>query len=267
MFTGERLIPGEPRTADEHILELRHRFAYETASSLGQPGSKVLDVGCGQGYGLALMRRRGLQAHGLEVALDALTPPRRAGGASWAVYDGQRIPLAVHSVGAVTCFQVIEHVTDPASLVQAISRVLRPGGILFMTTPNRLLRLGPSERPWNRFHLREYDAPGLRDLLTAHFASVQIAGVRATPEIESLELARLRSIRRLVRADRLGLRGTLPEGLNRRARSLLRRLTATRRRSTDWRRLSVTDFRLDEDGVEEAMDLFATCIADGPTPR
>jgi SAM-dependent methyltransferase len=269
VFTGERLIPREPRTAEEHILELRHRFAYETASSLGLPGTRALDIGCGEGYGVTLMRSRGLLTHGLDVALDAFASPRSGpDGACWAVYDGLRLPLADDSVEVVTCFQVVEHVADPATLALEVSRVLRPGGRLFMTTPNRLLRLHPSERPWNRFHLREFDAGGLHGLLAAYFASVRIAGVRAIPEIETFELTRLRSIRRLVALDPLDLRGALPEGLNRRVRAFLRSLLARRRRGATWRAFSVEDFHLDEARVEGAMDLFAICASDGPAaPR
>ena len=89
----------------------------------------VLDVGCGRKPYRALVPARSY------VGLDLDTPELRAMGAADLFYDGGRMPVADETFDAVLCSQVLEHVFTPAEFLAEIRRVLRPGGMLLLTTP------------------------------------------------------------------------------------------------------------------------------------
>ena len=67
------------------------------------------------------------------------------------------MPFADASFGAVLSFQVIEHLDRPDAYLAEASRVLAPGGVLLLATPDRATRLYSWQQPWNRFHVTEYD--------------------------------------------------------------------------------------------------------------
>jgi hypothetical protein len=122
------------------------------------------------------------------------------------------------------------------------------------TTPNRLLRLGPGESPWNRIHLREYDPHGLADDLGRVFPSVRVLGVRASPEAEAIEIARVQRARRWARWDVLDLRNRLPGALNEWARRLVGSVGKASGAAID------PAFYTSDD-AERGLDLLAVCSA------
>lgn len=149
---------------------------------------------------------------------------------------------------------MIEHVTDVSAYLTEIRRVLSPTGWVMFTTPNRLLRLGPGESPWNRIHLREYDPHGLADDLGRVFPSVRVLGVRASPEAEAIEIARVQRARRWARWDVLDLRNRLPGALNEWARRLVGSVGKANGAAID------PAFYTSDD-AERGLDLLAVCSA------
>jgi SAM-dependent methyltransferase len=83
------------------------------------------------------------------------------------------LPIAAGSVDYVTAIEVIEHLADVDGHLAEVRRVLRPGGVLVVTTPHRLAS-GELQDP---YHVVEYDAAGLAAVLRRHFASVEVRGM------------------------------------------------------------------------------------------
>jgi SAM-dependent methyltransferase len=163
------------------------------------------------------------------------------------------LPYENDAFDLVVSFQVIEHVEDVAGYVQEMRRVARPGARVLVTTPNRRLRLADGERPWNRYHRREYDADALAATLGAGFREVEIYGIRGSDSMEELERARVARARRLARLDRLGLRYVLPSPVDVALRAVLRRRRDTSRgQDTD-----LATMRHTKDDLEHALDLLA----------
>ena len=266
--TSERITPGRQVSLRQHVLYLRHLFAYEYAKSQIPRQARVVEVGCGDGYGVEILSRHVDRMVGLDVderVVQHATKRYASENCSFRVYDGVRIPFPDGSFDAALSFQVIEHVEDDSQYVAEIRRVLVSSGVLYLTTPNRLLRVAAGKKPWNPYHLREYIAPELDAVLRPVFAEVQIHGVRASDEVEQIEHERLREIRRMVAFDPLNLRSRIPESV----KQWIGRLMEGRQRGKDtaasqgaaFDQFGVSDYRAIEGDLEQSLDLLAVCRA------
>jgi SAM-dependent methyltransferase len=251
--TTERFIPDEAHSPEEVVIGLLHLYAYHAAARMVSPGHRVLDVGFGEGYGSTILVSAGAEYVGLEVEAAAVEHARARYDGTFETYDGARIPAPDDSFDFVVSFQVIEHVDDPGPWVAEIRRVLREGGRALFTTPNRAHRLEDGERPWNRYHVREFATGELHDLLTRSFTDVHVYGVRGSDAIESIERSRVARARRLARLDPLGIRYLLPEGFDTRLRRALRRRGAAEISRSD---LALEDLR-HEEPADGGLDLLA----------
>lgn len=120
-----RLFPKKRSYADRLVRNLH----------LPIGGARLLDIGCGQGTFLAEMERAGWNVHGIEPDPSAAAVARRSGIAV-ASEPLEESSLPVGSFDAVTMNHVIEHFHDPIAALRISRRLLKPGGILWITTPN-----------------------------------------------------------------------------------------------------------------------------------
>jgi O-antigen chain-terminating methyltransferase len=163
---------------------LKPYLAHLACAQVGQPDWPVLDLGCGRGEWLALLGRHGFTARGVDTNEAMLEEARRQG------LDVRRLDLLsalneaeTSSIGAITAFQVVEHI-DLATLLELFRqarRVLHPGGVLLLETPNpENIQVGAYSFWLDPTHVRPLPPP----LLThsaAHFGFTDIAIVRSNP--------------------------------------------------------------------------------------
>jgi len=254
--TGERMVPELYRSEADYILYLRHLFAYETAAERLDPSQTVLDIGCGAGYGTSLLSNHAQHVTGVDVSVEAVAAATAAYGSAtcaFTAYDGIRLPFGDGQFDAATSFQTIEHVQDADGFVAEAARVLNPGALLVLTTPNRTTRLHDGQKPWNRFHVREYSAAQLTKLLSKSFREVDVLGVRASSRIEEIERARVASAQRLVPLDPFGIRHMVAPPLM----ALLARLRPAPTGGS-WPH-SVADFYAAAEDRDSGCDLLAIC--------
>jgi SAM-dependent methyltransferase len=169
-LTGERTVPG---LAEENYWFRRHEVVYERLAERCADRD-VLEAGCGEGYGADLIA--GVARHVIGLDYDESTVAHvRARYPRVEVRHANlaELPLADSAVDVVVNFQVIEHLWDQAQFVTECDRVLRPGGVLLMSTPNRLTFSPGSDTPLNPFHTRELNAAELTELLVAGGFSVE----------------------------------------------------------------------------------------------
>ncbi len=201
-FTGERLHEGDELfQVDLARHRAAYRFAMEKAAS-----ARVLDLGCGSGYGTVELAKGASSVVGVDrIVPDAST---RQSSVRWVSADLNGLPLASSCFDLVVSFQVIEHLADPTEYLRSIASFLDPGGTALITTPNRLTSDGE-----NPYHVHEYLADELAECLSRHFRKVEMRGVGASPPVARYLDARLRHIRRITRLDPLRLRRRIPRGL------------------------------------------------------
>lgn len=186
-LTGERTVPG---VRHENYWFRRHEAGYQALLPYARARS-VLEVGCGEGYGTALFASVAASVVGLDY--DATTVAHAAARYARAAFvRGNLAALPVRSAAAevVAALQVIEHVWDHGQFVRECARVLRPDGLLLVTTPNRLTFSPGRETPRNPFHTREFTAGELTALLARCGLTVaDVLGVHAGPRLRDLDAA------------------------------------------------------------------------------
>ncbi|HEU4362690.1 MAG TPA: class I SAM-dependent methyltransferase [Mycobacterium sp.] len=185
VLTGERTIPG---LDVENYWFRRHEVVYQWLAPRCA-GRDVLEAGCGEGYGADLIAVAARRVIALDYD-DAAVAHVRARYPRVQAVQGNlaELPLPDGSVDVVVNFQVIEHLWDQAGFVAECARVLRPSGLLLMSTPNRITFSPGRDTPINPFHTRELDAGELTGLLAdGGFAVGGVYGVFHGPVLRAMD--------------------------------------------------------------------------------
>lgn len=173
-FTGERFVPevkGE--------IELEHMHRYLQAFQLST-GKIVLDIACGEGYGSALLADNSLSVYGVDISDEVVkhaAAKYQKDNLHYLVGNCDSIPLPDESVDMVVSFETIEHHDKHDEMMQEIKRVLRPGGILLISSPDKFYySVEPNNN--NVFHVKELFADEFKNLIGRYFKNVMYYGQR-----------------------------------------------------------------------------------------
>jgi SAM-dependent methyltransferase len=164
--------------------------------------------------------------------------------------------LADNTYDVVLSFQVIEHIQDDAYYLQEIHRVLKPGGIALLTTPNRSMSL--SRNPW---HIREYLAGELKKLAEKYFASVEMKGITGNDKVMAYYEENKKSVKKLTRFDVFNLQYRLPSIFLRLPYEIMNRLNRNKLQAADnslVQSIHHSDYVV-TDNATTALDLFMIC--------
>jgi 2-polyprenyl-3-methyl-5-hydroxy-6-metoxy-1,4-benzoquinol methylase len=164
----ERFVP---ESMGGELLAAEHLARYEWAAGLA-PGRRVLDAGCGTGYGAEMLAAAGAASVvGVDTAAAVVEAARARANERIAFEraDVARLPHADGSFDLVTCFEVIEHVPDPGAVLGELRRVLAPDGVLAVSSPN-----ADRYAPGNPHHVREFTTSEFRALLAEAFPAVRL---------------------------------------------------------------------------------------------
>jgi SAM-dependent methyltransferase len=160
----ERPAHGSPRLNVQESAA-RYGFAASAVRTL-----RVLDVASGAGLGSAFLLAHGARiAVGVETAVEAVTQGRMladAAGPYFVRADALALPFADGSFDVVVSFETIEHLLDAGRLLAECRRVLQPGGLLYLSTPNRTVTRW---LPRNPFHVHEFTSSEITNLARQYF--------------------------------------------------------------------------------------------------
>jgi SAM-dependent methyltransferase len=206
-LTGERTVPD---VADEAYWFHRHVAAYRLAAELADgagplhagPARRIVDAGCGEGYGLALVAgdpaapdRADVRVVGVELDPSVAEHARRRYATDPRIEvveaDLARLPFADATVDLVVHLQVVEHLPDPVGCLAELGRITRTGGTILVSTPNRRTFSPGDAAPVNPFHVREFAADELVDVLAAAgLPRPRLFGLHHGPRLTAVEHAR-----------------------------------------------------------------------------
>lgn len=171
-FTGERFTPECVR---EIFYEHWHRYGW--ARRLVR-GLDVLDCACGEGYGTHLLAATARSATGVDVDADSVAHARTRYGGDGVEFiqaDALDLPFDDGRFDAVVSFETLEHLAEHDALLAEFRRVLKPGGFVVLSSPDRKTYSDDSGFV-NEFHVRELYRDELEELLGKHFPNFRLYG-------------------------------------------------------------------------------------------
>ena len=181
----------------------------------------LIEPGCGEGRGIAVMRPY-INSY---LGIDKIS---RVISSLQSKYQDSRF-LEMHfppftgiddnSFDSCITFQVIEHIRNDKLFISEIHRILRPGAVAVITTPNRKMSL--TRNPW---HVREYLPGELSDLASEFFPKVEMLGITGNKKVMDYYEENKRSVRKITRFDILNLQYWLPAALLRIPYDLMNRI-------------------------------------------
>ncbi|MDP1850301.1 MAG: class I SAM-dependent methyltransferase [Solirubrobacteraceae bacterium] len=164
--TGERLIP---EAYAGSVVLAEHLARYRFAARLAR-GRDVLDAACGEGYGSAMLAAAGASTVvGIDIDAATVAHARATHGVDVRQGDVSRLPFDDVTFGLVVSFETIEHVAEPERALDEFRRVLAPGGLLVVSTPNADEYLED-----NPYHEHELTMAQFAQALDARFPHVEM---------------------------------------------------------------------------------------------
>jgi SAM-dependent methyltransferase len=172
-FTGERVIPGQVNVDlwSEHVA--RYAFARRYAQD-----KRVLDAGCGTGYGSAELAQSAAAVTGLDIAADAIEYARAnypIPGLRFVESSCTAVPFPAESFDLLVAFEVIEHLADYRAFLDETARVLAREGLFIVSSPNkRYYGTTRAETGPNPYHEHEFEADEFVRELERVFPNVRL---------------------------------------------------------------------------------------------
>lgn len=173
VYTAERMEAGRDKSikAGDQLT-----FHYELALDFIKDGSKVLDCACGPGYGARMIAAKA--KHVVAADLDLETVRKAASGKyfdniTFQTGNATALDFSDQTFEVITSFETVEHV-DPAPYFKEMNRVLKPGGMLILSTPQNCL----GHIPVNSQHLREFSLEEITDLCSKQFEIEKVIGIK-----------------------------------------------------------------------------------------
>lgn len=230
-----RIIPEETpaRFLSEHLK------AYEFIKDFVK-GKKVLEVGCGDGYGSAYLAKAAAEVTGMDYEKDVISRAKnKYSGKNLSFTDGDatRLQFADESFDAACSFQVIEHIPEDKlrQYLSEIRRVLKDDGIFYVSTLNLEHSIkSPLTYQKNPAHCKEFTLSELKYLLTSVFTTVKIYGQHLT--------CRHHFYQHLKKA---GIFSFLPYAINPVSRF--------------YARITTKDFKITDRNLRKAIDFICIC--------
>lgn len=220
--TGERILPDK----ETPLMIERHFSAYRFAKDYCE-GKKVLEIGCGEGYGSNYLAGFAKSVVGIDYSVSAIEHAQnkyQRNNLKFALKDVSALDSLGQKFDVICCFQVIEHIANTDSFLKNIRLLFAQGGEFIVSTCNKSDSSPGSGTPLNKFHIKEYLFDEFKGLLEKNFKSVDIVGLKRS--------ARLNFYRRL---KKIGI---------------LKRL---------YTRAGPGSFKIVKSGLENALDFIAIC--------
>ena len=256
----------DPTQKANHPFYCQDRAVYEYATQFTQ-AQRVLDLGCGDGYGAHLLAQ-----HAKEVV--AVDKDKKIIQQAKQKYNLPNLDFYIQDVSqlhkyfpyafdVVCCFHLIEHLTTPEYFLEEVAkRLVHPAAVLLISTPNRYSPLRESTGLQSPYHECEYTASEFRNLLSMNFRDVTLYTLQGSSKVQQFQELRAQRIHQIFSYDILKMRHWLPKSLLRLSfdvggRLLKSFLSATYDDLTHG--ITTADFQVTEGQFYTGLDLIGVC--------
>lgn len=174
-------------SSERQLLEINnpwwgeHIHRYQEVMPYIAPKDNILDLACGTGFGSDMLSRH---TEGLVIGGDIAVGVIQECNNIWKrknllfkALDGTSLPYVDPYFDKIVSFETIEHTTEYLKMLKEFHRVLKPGGIAFISTPNFQVN-SPSGKVTNPYHTQEFTFDELKKILHGVFSDIQIKGQR-----------------------------------------------------------------------------------------
>ena len=256
----------DPTQKTNHPFYCQYRAVYEYATQFAQ-AQRILDVGCGEGYGAHLLAQHAKEVVAIDKDKKTIQHTKRRynlPNLNFYIQDVSEISkYPPFSFDVICCFHVIEHLKTPLQFLVEVGNCLsNPSGVLLISTPNRHSPLRQSTGLQWPYHEREYTKDEFRDLLSMSFKDVTLYTLQGSSKVHRFQEIRTQHIRQIFNWDILKMRHWLPKPLLRLGFDVGGKLLklfigATHNDLTHG--ITVSDFHVTERQPHEGLDLIAVC--------
>jgi 2-polyprenyl-3-methyl-5-hydroxy-6-metoxy-1,4-benzoquinol methylase len=244
--TAERV---SPVAISEDYVYARSLFAYRHA--MQHIYGDVMELGCGEGYAITEMAKNAKKYIAIDKYYSSLAKTSLPENAE---FIKMRFPplqfVAFNSYDVVICFQTIEHIKNDETFLKDIFRVLKPGGKLILSTPNKKMSL--TRNPW---HEREYTAETMHQFISNTFSKFSIQGVYGDDTVMHYYKKNKESVRKFKQFDILDLENRLPAKLWQLPYDMLNSINRRKLNTSKQINYSAANFFI-SDKLDDCLDFF-----------
>ncbi|GGX12582.1 class I SAM-dependent methyltransferase [Aquimarina muelleri] len=189
----------------DNPLYQRTRKAYELV--LDKIQGNVLEIGCGEGYGVAMYHKKAKQLTLIDKSKYSTYYIKKK-FPNTTVFHKKAPPLSFisdNSFDIIILFQIIEHIKNDKLFIEEIKRVLKPGGTAFLTTPNAIKSI--ARNPW---HYKEYTYNQINNLIKDVFNTYTIMGIEGNEKTDHYYTANEKTVKKILKLDLFKLQYKIP---------------------------------------------------------
>jgi len=248
-FTGERIIPDDLYLDD--VLFQRHLAAYKFIAKYIKAETKILDAGCGEGYGSDFLSTKCRKIVGVDIAIETIENARRRyrqDNLEFLVTNSTNLCFPDNIFDVVCSFQVIEHIEDYQRYLGELKRVLVPHGFIILSTPNKI-----TSPPGNPYHIKEFYPDELTRTMQEYFSKCELLGLNPTFNLGE-------AIVMTIKLDIIGiasLKRLIPKSIK---RAILKGVSIIANKEYKLRQdVCAENFKISKDDIISSLDLIAVC--------
>lgn len=255
----------DPSKKINHPFYCQYRAVYEYANNFIQ-AKRVLDVGCGEGYGANILARQAKEIVAIDRHKKTIQQAQRKyslPNLSFNVQDVEQLSkYTPETFDVVCCFHVIEHLKEPTRLLLDIGKLLSESGILLISTPNRHSPFRSATGIEWPYHEREYAVDEFRKLLLSCFKNVTLYALQASEKVQQFQNIRAQYVQQIFRWDILRMRQWLPKRLLQHSFNIggkvLKSFMKTNHNSL-ISNITLSDFHVSDTQLHHGLDLIGVC--------